>query len=323
MVNAYISELFETDFLQLLSKANKVHQENFTLGEIQVSKLCNIKTGACPEDCSYCSQSVRHKETNLPAEPLMDLEQILLNAEKAKADGASRFCMGAAWRNPPSKAQFNRILEACRQVKAKGLETCMTLGMLTEAQCKQLKEAGLDYYNHNLDTSPEFYPKVITTRTYDDRLATLRAVANAGLKTCCGGIMGLGESRSDRVSFLDQLSKLTEAPTSIPLNQLVPMKGTPLESAPAIDEIEFIRTVAVTRIMFPNSVIRLAAGRESMSDSMQALCFFAGANSIFTGDKLLTTKNCGSNQDQQLFKKLNLRATTHETKTCTEDQTSD
>lgn len=301
-----IAEQFSLPFLPLLAKANSVHAQNFPVGAIQVSKLCSIKTGACPEDCSYCSQSVHHKDTQLKREPLMDTEEIIKNAQKAKADGASRFCMGAAWRSPPSNAQFNKVLTACKAVKELGLETCMTLGMLSPEQAKALKAAGLDYYNHNLDTSPEFYKEIITTRTYEDRLHTLNAIADAGLKTCCGGIMGLGESREDRISFLYELTKLKQKPGSIPLNQLVPMQGTPFADAKSIDSIEFIRTVAITRIIFPDSFVRLAAGRESMSDTMQALCFFAGANSIFTGEALLTAPNCGSSADQKLFEKLNL-----------------
>lgn len=301
-----IASIYNTPFLELLSQAHLIHAENNIVGAIEICKLCSIKTGTCPEDCSYCSQSVHHKDVKIRNEPLMNLENIIENAKKAKADGAKRFCMGAAWRTPPSKAQFSKVLEACASVKKLGLETCMTLGMLNEEQCTALKDAGLDYYNHNLDTSPEFYDKVITTRTYEDRINTLAAVANAGLKTCCGGIMGLGETREDRISFLSALANLETTPTSIPLNQLVPMQGTPLANTPTIDPIEFVRTVATTRILFPNSFIRLAAGRESMSDTMQALCFFAGANSIFTGDQLLTAPNCGKNADQALFEKLDL-----------------
>lgn len=316
MEKQHIAGIYSTPLLQLLSQAHNVHAENFPVGAVEICKLCSIKTGTCPEDCGYCSQSVHHKDAKIKNEPLMDIENILENAKKAKAEGAKRFCMGAAWRTPPSNAQFQKVLAACKEVKELGLETCMTLGMLNDEQCQDLKAAGLDYYNHNLDTSPEFYNKVITTRTYEDRLNTLASVAKAGLKTCCGGIMGLGESREDRISFLAALGNLTTPPTSIPLNQLVPMQGTPLGNNPIIDPIEFVRTVATTRILFPKSFIRLAAGRESMSDTMQTLCFFAGANSIFTGDQLLTAPNCGKSADQLLFEKLDLYP--HEDKANTE-----
>lgn len=302
----YIRKQYNLSFMALVSKAHTIHKENFNPQNIQISKLCSIKTGLCPEDCSYCSQSIHHKESELKSEPLMDVGKIIEKAKKAKSEGATRFCMGAAWRSPPSKAHFARIIDACKQVKSLGLETCMTLGMLSDEQCQDLKKAGLDYYNHNIDTSPEYYSNITKTRTFDDRLKTLNSVANAGLKTCSGGILGLGESREDRISFLNQLSLLKNPPESIPLNRLVPMKGTPLERSPEIDEIEFIRTVAVTRIVFPKSVIRLAAGRESMSHSMQAFCFYCGANSIFTGDELLTAPNCGESLDKILFNKLDL-----------------
>ncbi len=301
-----IANLFDKPFFDLLLEAHQTHRKHFDAHTIQTCNLLSIKTGACPEDCGYCAQSVHNKDVQLKKEKLLDVAEVRAAAQQAKANGATRFCMGAAWRTPPTQTKFNQVLALCQEVKSMGMETCMTLGMLNDDQAKALKDAGLDYYNHNLDTSPEHYDNIITTRTYQDRLDTLQSVAKAGLKTCCGGIMGLGEKRSDRVSFLHQLQQLPAPPASIPINQLVPIQGTPLSDAPVIDAIEFIRTIAVTRILFPKSHVRLAAGRENMSDTMQALCYFAGANSIFVGNKLLTTDNNTHNEDMQLFEKLGL-----------------
>lgn len=302
---AEITAILAQPFNDLLFNAHTVHRQYFSPHEVQVSTLLSIKTGACPEDCAYCSQS-GHFKTNIEKQKLLDKESILAAAEAAKACGASRFCMGAAWRQPPDH-QFPQILEITKAVKALGLETCMTLGMLTEKQAQMLQEAGLDYYNHNLDTSPEYYEKIITTRTYEERLKTLEHVRNAGIHVCCGGIMGMGETREDRVRFLQQLVNLPEHPRSVPINRLIAQKGTPLEDTPELDNFEFIRVVATARILMPKSHVRLSAGRGSMNDETQALCFFAGANSIHYGEKLLTSKNNEMNQDQQLFERLNLK----------------
>lgn len=301
-----ISDLYDTALNDLLFRAQSVHRQNFNANEVQISTLLNIKTGACPEDCSYCSQSGHHN-TGLQKEKLISVESVVKAAQKAKQAGASRFCMGAAWRSPHEK-DMGQLCEMIEQVKGLGLETCMTLGMLDDSKAARLKQAGLDFYNHNLDTSPEYYPEVISTRTYQDRLDTLTHVRNQGIQVCCGGILGMGETRQDRVSLLQQLANLPEHPQSVPINQLVKIPGTPLEQTEDIDSIEFIRTIAVARILMPLSVIRLSAGRKSMTDETQALCFFAGANSIFYGDKLLTTDNPDVQHDQRLFNKLGLQA---------------
>lgn len=299
-----VHALFDLPFNDLLFRAHSVHRENFDPNAVQVSTLLSIKTGGCPEDCNYCPQSV-HYDTGLEPERLMEVEAVVSAAQRAKAAGASRFCMGAAWRNPKGR-NFERVLEMVTRVRAEGLETCATLGMLDESQAQALKEVGLDYYNHNLDTSPEFYGKIISTRTYDDRLDTLKHVRDAGINVCCGGIVGLGEAREDRVSMLCELANLPEHPGSVPINQLVKVEGTPLDEQTDIEPTEFVRTLAVARILMPASYVRLSAGRSDMSDTMQALCFFAGANSIFYGEKLLTTGNPDTAKDDALFAKLGL-----------------
>ncbi len=300
-----VEALFALPINELLFQAATVHRAHFDPSEVQVSQLCSIKTGGCPEDCNYCSQSSKF-DTPVKATKLMEVEKVLADARKAKEAGASRFCMGAAWRNPKER-DMPAVTEMIREVKAMGLETCATLGMLTPSQATALKEAGLDYYNHNLDTSEEFYSEIITTRTYQDRLDTLANVRDAGMKTCCGGIMGMGESRGDRASLLVTLANLPIHPDSVPINLLIPADGTPLAGNPRIDGIEFVRTIAVARIMMPKSMVRLSAGREGMSDELQAMCFFAGANSIFVGEKLLTAANPDHNEDAALFAKLGLR----------------
>lgn len=296
--------LFDLPFNDLLFQAHSLHRKNFDPNQVQVSTLLSIKTGGCPEDCGYCSQSVRH-DTGLKAEKLMEVQAVVEAAKKAAAQGASRFCMGAAWRNPKGK-QFEQVLAMVREVSALGMETCVTLGMLTEEQSLHLKEAGLDYYNHNLDTSREYYGEIISTRTYDDRLQTLEQVRKAGLKVCCGGILGMGEERIDRVGLLVELADLPQHPQSVPINLLVKVPGTPVASSAALEPLEFVRTIAVARIMLPASVVRLSAGREGMSDELQALCFFAGANSIFYGEKLLTTPNPDVSADLRLFQRLGI-----------------
>lgn len=299
-----IAALFELPFNDLLWQAHSVHRQNFPANQVQISTLLSIKTGACPEDCAYCPQS-GHYNTGLTKEKLIPVDKILQSAQEAKAGGATRFCMGAAWRSIPAR-EMPKVAEIIREVKSLGMETCMTLGMLTEDQATELHTAGLDYYNHNIDTSPEYYQKIISTRCFQDRLDTLAHVRNAGIKVCCGGIVGLGESREDRINFLRALTNLPEHPQSVPINQLVVVKGTPLENAAPLDNFEFIRTIAVARITMPKSVVRLSAGREAMSDEMQALCFFAGANSIFYGEKLLTTKNPERERDLQLLQRLGI-----------------
>ena len=305
---AEVAALFDLPFTELLFRAAETHRANHAAGEVQLCTLLSIKTGGCPEDCGYCSQSA-FAETGLKAEKLMDVDAVLASAAEAKAAGSQRFCMGAAWRSPKDRdmAAVCRMVEG---VKAMGLETCMTLGMLTGDQARQLKAAGLDYYNHNIDTSPEHYGEIISTRTFAERLDTLEEVRQAGISVCCGGIVGMGESREDRVGFLHALATLPRHPESVPVNALVPVKGTVLGDMYAgerlIDDIEFVRTVAVARITMPRSMVRLSAGRESMSEATQALCFLAGANSIFTGDKLLTTANAGDSKDAALFAKLGL-----------------
>jgi len=305
-----IAELFALPFLDLVARAHDVHKRHHPSNAVQLSTLLSIKTGGCVEDCGYCSQSAHHK-SGLKAEKLMTADAVIAAAQSAKDGGSGRFCMGAAWREPKDR-DMPALLDMVRRVKALGLETCMTLGMLTDDQAQALAEAGLDYYNHNIDTSPEHYGNVIGTRTFHDRLDTLDRVRSAGMSVCCGGILGMGESRADRVGFLHALASLPTPPESVPLNALVPVPGTPLGDMlvdtpmAKIDEIEFVRTVAVARILMPQSMVRLSAGRESMSESMQALCFLAGANSIFTGDRLLTTGNNGSDADALLFAKLGI-----------------
>ena len=299
-----ISELFDKPFNDLLFQAQTVHREHFDPNNIQVSTLLSIKTGACPEDCGYCSQSNSY-ETPLTPQKKLQLAEVLMAAQAAKDSGSSRFCMGAAWRNPHER-DMPYVLELVREVKSMGLETCMTLGMLDPSQAERLADAGLDYYNHNLDTSREHYSNVITTRTFDDRLLTLENVRNSGMKVCSGGILGLGEQRSDRVSLLHELATQPIHPESVPINMLVPIEGTPLQDAPKVSVIEWVRTIAVARIIMPTSYVRLSAGRESLTDAEQALCFMAGANSFFSGEQLLTTPNAGESRDAVLFTELGL-----------------
>ena len=300
-----ITALFDLPFNDLLFQAHSLHRKNFDPNHVQVSTLLSIKTGACPEDCSYCSQSARNK-AKIERERLLPLTEVLEKAQEAKDNGATRFCMGAAWRNP-TDTNLDRVIDMISGVKSLGMETCVTLGMLSDEQTQQLKVAGLDYYNHNLDTSPEFYGDIITTRTYQDRLDTLERVRDAGINTCSGGILGMGESRNDRASLLQQLANLPKHPDSVPINMLVAIEGTPLEGTDKLEPLEFVRTVAVARIMMPESYVRLSAGRTEMNDETQALCFFAGANSMFYGEKLLTTDNPDENHDQQLFSKLGIQ----------------
>lgn len=297
--------LFALPFNDLLFQAQTVHRQYFDPNEVQLSTLLSIKTGACPEDCKYCPQS-GHYDTGLEKEKLLAIEEVLKEARAARDSGATRFCMGAAWRSPTAK-DMPRVLEMVREVKALGLETCMTLGMLDEDQSRQLADAGLDYYNHNLDTSPEFYGEIITTRTYQDRLETLDHVRRAGMKVCAGGIVGMGEQAGDRAGLLVQLANLPQHPESVPINMLVKVKGTPLESQAELDHFDFIRTIAVARIMMPASHVRLSAGREEMNEQMQALAFMAGANSIFYCEKLLTTPNPKATSDMDLLKRLGIR----------------
>ena len=304
-----IAALFDLPFTDLVFRAAELHRAHHAAGQVQLCTLLSIKTGGCPEDCGYCSQSA-HADTGLKAEKLMDVEAVLAAAAEAKAHGSQRFCMGAAWREPKDR-DMPALTRMVAEVKAMGLETCMTLGMLTGDQARALGRAGLDYYNHNIDTSPEHYGDIITTRTFEERLDTLEEVRAAGIAVCCGGIVGMGESRADRVGFIHALATLPRHPESVPINALVPVKGTVLgdmwgEARP-IDDVEFVRTVAVARITMPRSMVRLSAGRESMSESTQALCFLAGANSIFTGDKLLTTANAGDDKDAALLAKLGLK----------------
>jgi biotin synthase len=307
---AEIAALFDLPFTELVIRAAAVHREHHAPDEVQLCTLLSIKTGGCPEDCGYCSQSA-HADSGLKAEKLMDVEAVLASAAEAKAQGSQRFCMGAAWRNPKDR-DMDAIVGMVAGVRAMGMETCMTLGMLSPEQAQRLAEAGLGYYNHNIDTSPENYGNVITTRTFQDRLDTLANVRDAGISVCCGGIVGMGETRGDRVGFIHALATLPRHPESVPVNALIPIKGTPLGDMLAdtpmakIDDIEFVRTVAVARITMPRSMVRLYSGRESMSEATQALCFLAGANSIFTGDKLLTAANAGDDKDAALFAKLGL-----------------
>lgn len=296
--------LFDKPFLELMFEAQQVHRQHFDPRQVQVSTLLSIKTGACPEDCKYCPQSSRYK-TGLASERLMEVEEVLKSARKAKAAGSDRFCMGAAWKNPHER-DMPYLEQMVRGVRAMGLETCMTLGTLSEDQAERLACAGLDYYNHNLDTSPEFYGSIITTRSYQERLDTISKVRDAGIKVCSGGIVGLGETVNDRAGLLVQLANLPVPPESVPINMLVKVKGTPLADNDDVDPFDFIRTIAVARIMMPGSYVRLSAGREQMSEQTQAMCFMAGANSIFYGCKLLTTPNPEEDKDMQLFQKLGL-----------------
>jgi len=300
-----VRALLALSFSDLIFHAQRVHRENFDPNEVQISTLLSIKTGACPEDCAYCPQSIRF-HTGVEAEPLMDLDAVLEKARIARANGATRFCMGAAYRSPKSK-QLTQIAQMVSAVRALGMETCATLGMLTDEQAWELKEAGLDYYNHNLDTSESYYREIITTRTYQDRLDTLQAVRDAGINVCCGGILGMGETELDRAQLLHTLATLPEHPQSVPINQLVQVPGTPLHGLPAPDPLDFVRVIAVARLLMPRAHVRLSAGRTDMSDETQALCFLAGANSIFYGDKLLTTVNPGEDHDHALFAKLGIR----------------
>jgi biotin synthase len=303
---AQIKTLFEQPFNDLLFRAQTMHREHFDPNAVQISTLLSIKTGACPEDCAYCPQSAKY-DTGLERERLLPLDEVRSAAMNAKQNGATRFCMGAAWRNPTDK-NLEKVIEMINVVKDLGMETCVTLGMLTREQTRKLKLAGLDYYNHNLDTSPEYYQEIITTRTYQDRLDTLENLRAEDINVCCGGIIGMGESDKDRAALLQQLANLPEHPQSVPINLLVQVENTPLYGTDELDPIDFVRTIAVARIMMPASVVRLSAGRTAMSEELQALCFLAGANSIFYGDTLLTTPNPDENLDQDLFNKLGIVA---------------
>ncbi|MGN7919808.1 biotin synthase BioB [Lysobacter sp. 22409] len=302
---AEVRALFDLPFPELLHRAGSVHRENFDPAEVQVSTLLSVKTGGCPEDCAYCPQAQRY-HTGVDATKLMSTEAVIEKARQAKAAGASRFCMGAAWRSPKDR-DIPKVAAMIREVKALGLETCATLGMLSGDQATALKSAGLDYYNHNLDTAPEFYNEIIHTREYQDRLDTLAHVRDVGMKTCCGGIVGMGESREQRAGLLQTLANLPAHPDSVPINRLVQVEGTPLAGTAELDPFEFVRTIAVARLLMPKSMVRLSAGREAMSDELQALCFLAGANSIFYGEKLLTTGNPDTERDLALFARLGLR----------------
>jgi biotin synthase len=299
-----VRALFDLPFPELMFRAQSVHRQNFDPAEVQISTLLSIKTGGCPEDCAYCPQSARY-DTGVHAEKLMSLDAVLAEARAAKLAGASRFCMGAAWREPKER-DLDNVCAMVEGVKALGLESCATLGMLTSEQARRLKDAGLDYYNHNLDSSPEFYQQIITTRTYEERLQTLAHVREAGIHVCCGGIVGMGETREDRVGMIATLANLPAHPESVPINMLVRVAGTPLAEQQTLEPLEFVRTVAVARITMPRSVVRLSAGREDMSEETQALCFLAGANSIFYGPKLLTTPNPGRDRDRDLMERLGL-----------------
>jgi biotin synthase len=298
------TNIYHLPFPDLIFKAQTVHRENFPPHHVQISTLLSIKTGGCPENCSYCPQSA-HYQTNLKKEPLMAIDDVVTAAQKAKDAGATRFCLGAAWRGPRD-TDIDKVCDMVSAIKHMGLETCVTLGLLKEGQANRLKEAGLDYYNHNIDTSEEFYSKIITTRTFQDRLDTLEKVRESGLKVCCGGIVGMGETHTDRIHMLVTLANLAEPPESVPINQLIQVPGTPLDGVEDVDSFDFIRMIALARILMPKSYVRLSAGRESMGDEMQALCFLAGANSIFYGEKLLTTDNPEPNKDDMLFQKLGI-----------------
>lgn len=300
-----IEGLLALPFADLVYRAQRVHRHHFDPNQVQVSQLLSIKTGGCPEDCGYCSQSAHH-QTGLEREQLLPVERVVAAAREAKSSGATRFCMGAAWRNPTDR-QLDQVVVLVEAVSGLGLETCMTLGMLSRPQAERLKAAGLDYYNHNLDTSPAFYGQVVSTRTYQDRLDTLAQVRAAGLRVCSGGILGMGESRRDRAALLQQLANLPVHPESVPINLLVQIEGTPLYGTPALDPLELVRTIAVARILMPRSHVRLSAGRQGMSDELQALCFLCGANSVFYGERLLTTDNADSDADRRLFERLGLQ----------------
>ena len=300
-----IRGLFALPFNDLVFRAQGVHREHFDPNQVQVSTLLSIKTGACSEDCGYCSQSAKY-DTGLEREKLLPLDEVVTAAQAAKDKGANRFCMGAAWRNPTDR-NLDKVIEMIQAVRDLGMQTCVTLGMLTDSQARRLRDAGLDYYNHNLDTSPEFYGNVITTRTFQDRLDTLQHVRDAGINVCSGGILGMGESSTDRARMLQELVNLPEHPQSVPINMLVQVEGTPLFGAEQLDPLEFVRSIAVARILMPKSYVRLSAGRTEMSDELQALCFLAGANSIFYGERLLTTDNPAADHDRELFERLGLR----------------
>lgn len=303
----HIEAVYQQPFMELVFQAASVHRQHWANNEVQLATLANIKSGKCPEDCKYCPQSSKY-HTGVESYDLPPLEDIAQQAQQAKANGSSRFCMGAAWRTPPSETHFNHVLDMVKTVKETGLEACVTLGMVNAQQAQRLKEAGLTAYNHNLDTSPKYYPEIISTRTYEDRLNTLKAVGDAGLQVCSGGILGMGETQTHRLELLQALSQLEHPPESIPINCLVPVEGTPLEAQPPVDPIELVRMVATARILFPKAKVRLSAGRLTLSDEAQALCFLAGANSMFAGERLLTTPNPGVCRDTQLFEKLNLSA---------------
>lgn len=298
-------EIFNLPLMDLLFKAQTIHRENFKPNEIQISKLMNVKTGSCPEDCKYCSQSA-HYNTGLKKEPLSVLEEVIKDAKEAKELGATRFCIGAAWRSPKN-SDLEKVCTMISKVKKLGLETCATIGLLKDGQAEKLKEAGLDFCNHNIDTSEEYYKNIITTRTFQSRVDTLKKIRNAGIKVCCGGIIGMGETNKDRISMIVFLANLEIPPESVPINQLIPIPGTPLENSPPIDPFDFIRVTALSRILMPKSYVRITAGRHLMSFEMQALCFLAGANSIFCGEKLLTSPNSTVSRDEEMFKKFGLK----------------
>ena len=306
-----VEELYALPFQTLMSRAAKVHQENFPEGDIELATLLSIKTGGCPEDCSYCPQAARY-HTGVEATKLMDVEEVLEAAKAAKAAGSNRFCMGAAWREPKDR-DIEKVATMIREVKALGLETCATLGMLEKTQAEALSEAGLDYYNHNLDTSEDFYGSIIKTREYQDRIDTLGHVRESGMSVCCGGIIGMGETRRQRAALIARLANLSPYPESVPINHLVPMPGTPLENQPALNPLEFVRTIAVARITMPTARVRLSAGRQALGNAVQAMCFMAGANSIFYGDKLLTTNNPEAQADLALLQELGLKTKTNQT----------
>ena len=300
-----IATLYDLPLMDLLHRAQQTHREHFDPNEVQISTLLSIKTGGCAEDCGYCAQSAHH-DTGVAATRLMPVAEVIAAARAARAEGATRFCMGAAWRSPKDR-DMARLTEMVREVRALGMQTCITLGMLTDDQAEALKQAGLDFYNHNLDTAPEYYDRIVSTRSYQDRLDTIDRVRTAGLQLCCGGILGMGETRAQRVSLMQQLAELDPYPESVPINHLIRVEGTPLQDAEPLDPIEFVRTVAVTRITMPRARVRLSAGRQQMDDALQALCFLAGANSIFLGDKLLTAGNPLAERDRELFARLGLK----------------
>lgn len=301
-------EIFDLPFMEVIYQAHSIHRQNFNPNDVQISTLLNVKTGGCPENCSYCPQSAFYK-TAVSKEPLMDKEKVMEYVKRAKKAGSTRFCMAAAWRGPRD-SDLKGICELVKAIKNEGMETCASLGLLKEGQAEKLNEAGLDFYNHNIDTSPEFYDKIITTRKFEDRIDTLNKVRESGMKVCCGGILGMGESDDDRISMLVTLANLSKAPESVTVNKLIQIPGTPLEHQKEIDSFSFVRVIALARIMMPQSYVRLSAGRKSMSDELQALCFFSGANSIHYGEKLLTTKNVLPEEDQKLFAKLGIQSLT-------------